>query len=116
MRKLQTNRASTTDMSGATVNVGDYINIVDTAALKAGPAGAKKERGGKQGSTAAPFQTGCAHSGCTSCMFSWCPVPPQQPIVTAKHRSSNEQGRLSLHVNFRWPQASPAFLKCIHLT
>jgi len=52
VRKLQTNRASTTDMSGATVNVGDYINIVDTAALKAGPAGAKKERGGKQGPAA----------------------------------------------------------------
>jgi hypothetical protein len=47
VRKLQTNRASTTDMHNNAVSVGDYVTIMDAAAAaKAGP-GAKKERGGE---------------------------------------------------------------------
>lgn len=49
MRKLQANRASTTDMGGSTVNVGDYVTVVDASlSAKAGGAGgAKKDRGGE---------------------------------------------------------------------
>ena len=47
VRKLQANRASTTDMSNNTVNVGDYVTILDAAAAaKAGP-GSRKEKGGE---------------------------------------------------------------------
>jgi hypothetical protein len=47
VRKLQANRASTTDMNGATVNVGDYVTVVDASlAAKSATGGAKKDRGG----------------------------------------------------------------------
>lgn len=48
LRKLQANRASTTDLSGHTINVGDYITLVDTggAVGQLGAGGMKKERGG----------------------------------------------------------------------
>lgn len=60
MRKLQTNRASTSDMSGATVNVGDYINIVDAAG--AAKAGVKKERGGESVKIKPKSRQACSHA------------------------------------------------------
>jgi hypothetical protein len=50
MRKLQANRASSTDMGGSTINVGDYVNVIEMgAAARAGQLGnAKKERGGER--------------------------------------------------------------------
>lgn len=46
VRKLQANRASTTDMSNNTVNVGDYVTVVDTSAAAKAGAG-RKEKGGE---------------------------------------------------------------------
>lgn len=66
VRKLLTNRASTSDMHNNTVSVGDYVTIVDTAAAaKAGPGG-KKERGG-EAHAACPREGRTVGKACTAC-------------------------------------------------